>query len=800
MANEAVAKPSRYSEKYWKQEITLATDLRKKFCDHAKESIKVYNSTHDLKEIQRKLNIWWYCVNTLLPDYYSSTPKVQVGLKKRAGSSIYQIASTVWERATQYQMDEGFDFDGVGLNAALQVLLTGQATLWARYEAEIETQAKEIGLIQTPDGKLVTADGTPYEGDTSAAQGNPDGSYSVTQEVEAKASEEAVLETVNYDDFLTSDGRNDSEISWKARRAFLSQDEATEIFGADTADDLSYDSFPEAIKSNKAREHDAYDGKAELWEIWCEESGKVYWLQNRGEKSIIEEGDPPLKFEDFYPCVTIAASTDPESIVPTSDYVHCRDQILEVERLTTRIHAVTQAVRTNSAYDATLGSTIEGLLDGDLKMIPVTSWPAYKNRGGLASSIEAFNIDPYLKALEVLSGKREEAKQQLFETLKVSDLLRGASDPTKTATANRLESSWSSLGLIVRQNQFAKFISGGISKLGTIIAQHFDPAWILEAGDAKGLIEPLCNGDQQAMMGMEQQVIEILRNDTDRCYRIEISSDSMVALDQNQERQEGQEMMGAAGQFFQQMEGIIEKYPPLTIFSMQLFQNVIRRYRGGKELEPIFLQAMQQVGQIVEQQQSQPPPPDPSAQAAQAQIQIAQMEAQTMQAKTQLDMQVEQVKAQMDMQQAQFDQQVKLKELDLQAQQIQIDLMKVQLEQQKVANDAALTNKQIETDATKSAIQMQMDKEVADLNGFIAQQKLEIDALATKMHAWEKINEERRLAAVELGSKTTPLPQPAPQINFPPMTFHVGTGKQKITSSKDPITGQMTHVKENLPD
>lgn len=127
-------KPSltKYSPRWWKAQIGAAEEKRKKFIEASEESIRVYNAqkqTGVLNDAERRLNVWWYCVNTLLPAYYSSTPKAEVNLRKRTGGIPHELGAVILERNTQYAMDVHFDFDKIGYQAALQFLLTGQAVL-----------------------------------------------------------------------------------------------------------------------------------------------------------------------------------------------------------------------------------------------------------------------------------------------------------------------------------------------------------------------------------------------------------------------------------------------------------------------------------------------------------------------------------------------------------------------------------------------------------------------------------------------------------------------------------------------
>lgn len=780
------AKPvvKRFSASYWKSELTRSQERRKKFIETAEESIRVYNAQKDvglLRDLERRLNVWWYCNNTLLPAYFSSTPKAEVLLRKRSGGVMHQLASVILERNIQYQMDCAFRFDQFGSNSALQLLLTGQAVSWARYVPKFEKIFQEIALFQSPDGTLVDADGNPFDGDTTNAKQGPGSIVLVSVEVEAKTKESAILEIVQYNDYFCSDARTEAEVEWRGRRAFLSRPQAEEMFGRDVAKDLSFDSYPEVIKRDYNEGRDKYEGKAELYEIWSEEAQKVFWVHKNSEKTVVQSSEPPIKFEYFYPCSVITQTQDPDSVVPVSDYAHVKDQVLEIERLTTRIHAVTQTIRTNAVYDSAIGSQIEQLLIGDLKMIPAINWPSYKARGGLANSIEFMPITPYVEALGQLQQARQTALSQLYETLKVSDLLRGTSEQYKSATANRLEAQWSSLGLVVRQNMFAKYIGDSINNLGTIIAAQFDEQKIMEIGDADTLLTPMIPpapepppmdpntppemqpppppAPDPAMMiaGMKQEIMQLLRDDLARNYRIQIASDSLVALDYAQDQEEGMKLITTAGEFFNQMRALIEQYPPLVGFSLALFQNMIKRFKGGKELEGIFQMAFNQIGEIAkakEEAAKQPPPPDPVMQEVQGRLQIAQIEAQArltaaqMEAQDkatknqleyqdqQLQMQRDQLTAQLSIQKQQFEEYIKQQELSIAQQEAQIKANAVQVDMLKVQAAAS-------SDANKQAITQETNR-MAQL---LEIQKLELEQMRIRMSESEKLMEERRLAS-----------------------------------------------------
>jgi hypothetical protein len=287
---------------------------------------------------------------------------------------------------------------------------------------------------------------------------------------------------------------------------------------------------------------------------------------------------------------------------------------------------------------------------------------------------------------------------------------------------------------------------------------------------------------------MKKKIMTLYKDDDQFNYRIQIASDSMVAIDQAQDQQEGQALLGAAGEFFNQMRALIEQYPPLLEFSISLFQNVIKRYKGGKELDGLFTGALSQIGEISkarEEAAMQPPPPDPKiiemqgrmqiAQTeANARLQTAQMEAQDRHDKNilayqdqQLKIQRDQLEAQLAVQKQQFEEFVKQQELVLLQQEINIKGQAVQVDNLKVQAMA-------QSDADKHAIQQEAHR----MKGILDIQKLELDNMRVRLAESEKLMEERRLASEQQLER---IRMQMDQVNASPKLMSMGgmTGRKK---------------------
>lgn len=740
-------KEERYTEGYWSSELSRAKDEHAKYLENAEESIKVYSGEHKLPDCDRRINIWWSLTQTLLPAYFSRAPKIEADLRKKVGGDIERVSAIAVERGTQYALDEENDTEAVCLDAVTQFQLTGRAVIWNRYDAAVEPEVYEYGLLRNEKGELYTEDGKAYEGDQALIE-EKDGILSVREEIPSKKSEKALIESINYRDYLVSCARNESEVEWKARRAFLSEERAREKFGKEIASQLSYDSYPEDIKKGRRQDSYGMQGKAELHEIWCIESNKVYWL-SQGKKSLLESGDPPINYRGFWPCSELCANLTPNSVIPIGDYFLCRDLIIEVERLTTRIHATVQACRSNAAYDATIGAEIESLLTGDLKMLPIKNWPTHKTqRGGLQNMVEFLPIDNYIRALEILINARESALNKLYEITAASDLIRGATAPTETATAQQLKSNFTNLRFSVRQRHVYEFLNEAVVRLAETVCEQYSPDKLYQICHGDQLVAQLPQDPNMPMDPMMQwaMITDLLKEDPRRRYKIEIATDSIVALDERADRQERVDLLQSVGSFLGQLEPIIQAHPSTYPMAAELLKFTVRSYRVGKEMEGVFNNWLGAVNQEIQQKQAEGPPPDPATIDSQTRLQIAQIESQMEQAKMQAQLQETGQKAEIEQYRLNLDMQMEQQRAALEIEKTKLEFMRHEMESNLKAQELNLRAQEIAASTDQKAADSMLDARSKEFQALIDQQKMELEKYRVQLETYEKLVEERRLS------------------------------------------------------
>ncbi|RBH34108.1 molecular chaperone, partial [Pseudomonas sp. MWU13-2860] len=137
-----------------------------------------------------------------------------------------------------------------------------------------------------------------------------------------------------------------------------------------------------------------------------------------------------------------------DTCIPTPDYAIYPDQAQELDGLTQRINALVKAVKLVGVYDG-IAVGVERLLSEGVenRLVPVKYWPAFAEKGGLAGSVQFLPLEQVAAALMQLYEAREKVKQEMYEITGMSDILRGANDPSETATATRAKGAFASIRL-----------------------------------------------------------------------------------------------------------------------------------------------------------------------------------------------------------------------------------------------------------------------------------------------------------------------------------------------------------------
>lgn len=195
-------------------------------------------------------------------------------------------------------------------------------------------------------------------------------------------------------------------------------------------------------------------------------------------------------------------------------------------------------------------------------------------------------------------------------------------------------------------------------------------------------------------------VVQLLRDDRMRGFRIDVETDSMVEADQIKEKQAANELVTALGGFFKEFGPVVQAMPPLAPMVSELLVFALRRYKVGAQLEEVVEKSMNEVVQHL--QNPAPPQPDPSEQAKTEQAQIkAKAEAE----KAQLEGQIAVTKAQAETAKAELDAHHATKDDERKA-----ALHEMEIAAKKIAHDHDMSARQLEMDRAEQIHNLTIDK------------------------------------------------------------------------------------------
>lgn len=671
---EQPAKDREQLARKWCAEIKTAEKAQKKWVERGGKIEKIYADERDMNTARaRRFNILYSNVETLRPAVYMQTPKAKVVRRYRDRDPVARLASMMLERSVQTTC-ELYDFDAAMDQAVRDRLLPGRGVLWVSYEP-----------------------GFVGEGDEQAL-----------------AYESAQASYVPWQDFLHSVARTWDEVRWVARRFFKTRSELAKwLVEAGLAEDIRAARKQaktiqlDYTSEGKEKTDEGLDderGKAQIWEVHDKASGQVlYVAPGSNEYAIVGTKPPAVRFRDFFPTPRpLLATTTAKSLIPTPDYAQYQDQAEELNRVTERIGVLQKALKVAGVYSSESEELAQLIEAADNRMIPVKNWAMFAEGGGAKGRIEWFPVEIVAEVLKGLYEIREQAKQTLYEVSGIGDILRGATDPDETATAQGIKAKWGSLRVRRIQKETQRYAADILRLKAEVIAEKFEDKTILAmAGVDQELLakyvppapppEPPPElaqaaqqnpaigqqlqqmmqqqaqaAQQQAIKAFLAQVFQLLRDDTARNFRIDVETDSTLEPDMAEEKQAAIEYLTAMGAFMKEGQPLIASGPEGAKLFGEMLLFATRRFDKVDSLEQAIEQAMEAASK------PRPPQPDPEMVKVKAQIEgkkaELQMKQEGQQAELGMKKEMHQLNMQQKIQEVQIDGAVKQMEMQQRAQ------------------------------------------------------------------------------------------------------------------------------------
>jgi hypothetical protein len=673
---------------YWKSEIHAFEQEAATYMRQGERVVKRYRD--DRKDEggrnTRRYSLLWANVQTIRPAVFARPPSPVVKRRYADADPTARVASIILERTLNYQIETCGSFTANIRSALEDRLLPGIGTVWVRYQ---KGQSSPTGTIDQ---------------DTYAAS----------------LGELASVDYVYWQDFGFTPARIWEEVKAVWRMVYMTRKQLIERFGKEVGEAVPLDYTPARHQSSGTESDEpkhAVFKQATVYEIWDKERSVVTWISKQYPTPLDTKKDP-IGFPEFFPCPKpMFATQTTGNLLPVADYMLYKDQAEQIDQLTQRLAMLTKALKVVGVYDSESTGVQRMLTEGvDNQLIPVDTWAAFAEKGGIKGVVDFFPVEVVATVAERLVSMRTLLIEDVYQITGLSDIVRGASNPNETLGAQKIKTQFASVRLEERKQQMARFAGDTLRLMGHIATTFFDPqtlvtqSAIMQSPDGVAAIkkaqEAAAQQQQQQpqmpgmppapppqQMDIVQGALQLLKGGRMVDFRVEVTADSMIEVEQAEQQQKTTEFMTAVTQYFQG----IAKLPPQTLpLTTTLLMWSVRQFRAGRDIEGQMASGIEKLLADAEAQAQQPPPPDPKIEMEKMKLQAdqasQQQQGQLDAAKMQMEMQMEQQKMQMEMQKMQAEIQA-LREKN--AAEIEAIMMKANIQaeaaQQKAVMDAQAT-------------------------------------------------------------------------------------------------------------
>lgn len=620
--------------KAWLKEIDDAQKREKKYREIARECVKLYEA----KEPENTpFAILYSNVETLAPAVYNATPIPIVQRRYKDADPIGKAVAETSTRILKFLIDnesKSYDsFDELMQPAVLDGLITNRGLTRFRYMASDEAL--------------------------------PECVYG---------------EAVRWDKFFHGYARTWKKVPWIGFEWDMSKDELTANFKGAVLEDLRRaGATPEDDEDTKSEDRDELAGvkSYKVYEVWDKKSGKVLFL-SPVSKQPLRYIDDPLGLSTFFPIPKpLNFMRKVTTLVPTPLYQQYRQQAAELNDITRRLKAIIKAIKYRGAYNSTIDGIEKMLEADDNQLVPVENLQSMPDNTTIDKLLYIVPVQELAATAQALYQQRESCKQVIYEITGISDILRGASVASETATAQNIKNQWGTLRLKKMQKEVQRYCREALSIMLEIAAARFEIPTMRQMTGLPFMMKAekeQVQGQIQQMQGMAQQaqataqatgqqspeppppvppelqqaldsptwedIEQVLQSDVALHYKTDIETNSTIDAEAAQDKQDISDLLNAVSQFLNGIAPLVEQgVLPMEVAKTMLLV-ISRRFNFGPQLEDAL------------NNMKEPPPPaaDPAEQA----------KGEAAKAKAAADME----KAKADAQQSQLDAQIAQKEFE----------------------------------------------------------------------------------------------------------------------------------------
>jgi hypothetical protein len=557
----------------WCQAIDAACADEKEWHEQAEKAVCAFRGEKN----DQHFNLFHSNIETIVPAIYNSTPVPDIRRRYGDKGIVEKTVADMIERALQYGTDV-YDFDGQMRAGVYDMALAGRGVLRVRYVPKVAADGQSIA------GQSVTCEFVPWKSFKRGA---------------AKSWED--VPWVAFEHFLTREQVAQLDPEFVSESAF--------VHSASTLD---------TSENKGSKEPDRFKC-ARVYEIWDKATKTVIFLSPEAKEKPILVEDDPLQLEGFFPTPRPLYWVDmPGSLVPVCPHAIYARLMDDLNKVSIRIAKLVQQVRPRGGYIGTYPDMKSISEAGDGELVPLSGIDQMMTSGGggIDKAITWFPLEPTVLAIRELVAHREMIKQQIYEVTGISDILRGASKASETATAQNIKASYANQRMTKWQSEVARFARDLFRLKAEIMCQVFQPETWFEMTGIQLLTEAQkaqigqmqeANPEQAQQLAQQQpklleafkrpsveKVMEIMKSDARRSYRIDIETDSTVRSDVQRFQEQSAQFLQGTTAYIQAMGPLVQQGVLPPDMAIELFLAFARQFKLGKTTEDALEQLRSQ--------------------------------------------------------------------------------------------------------------------------------------------------------------------------------------------------------------
>lgn len=657
----------------WRREIDNAKNYHEKSKEIAKEYQELYESQEQEEETRLSLKstypIFWSNTQVLRPLLFSKLPKANITQSFFNDDEISRISSELVERLLTYLLKESDaenQIEKIRDAYLVQGIGIPRIVFIPPEPIEIKSKKKKEKPEMEDKGE------SENEDESSSKDYSEDMSEGETEDTEEETSYETdeskksfVIEFVDYQDFLKSTEKEWNKLRWVAFKKYYSRRELVEYFG-NKGEKVPMTNVKYESLSQDSQQDDLYK-MCEVWEIWDKENEVCHFITFAGDGYVLSSEEDGYNLKNFFPIPMPMGLNESKRLLPSPLYSKYKNLVEDLTDIHDRISSLVKQAKFTGAYTSFAEkSDVENIMngeDGEFKPLKTTA-----NIDDARKLVVFKPLNEIANTITILRTEKMALKQDIQEITGLSDIVRGASVASETATAQQLKGNFAISRIQPLQKEVEFTIRDTLRLLAELAVEKMSINEIIkitglkvvdvdliltnakqslemEKQQAITLLDPqqpdfqekLAMLEQQVQIGFQKTVKDLqdqlkgfviqfkdlpklaktIKDDKLRCISIDIETDSTVKIDQNQEKMDRMEYIRTISGTIQSMvpavqTGVISKdaLNEFVIFASKPF-------KVGRNLENYLKNE-----EPIEEK------PDPQAMMAQAEMELRQQELQ----------------------------------------------------------------------------------------------------------------------------------------------------------------------------